>query len=103
MFTLLDTDFYTDTDTDRILWYCYVKNSVQSTDTDACTDCDADGYCTQFGTNIRTNKVEFISFSLLLYNAVTIGSNTSVAFLPSIIGICIGTGIGLVQCKRLGE
>ena len=31
-------------DTDRIGLYCYVKNSVQ------CTDSDADWYCTQFGT-----------------------------------------------------
>ena len=51
VFTLDDTDSYTDTNTDRIGLYCYVKNSAQRSDTDtnACTNGNADGCCTQIG------------------------------------------------------
>ena len=70
---------------------CIVENSVQwtNTDTDAFTDSDTDGYCTQFGTYIVTEKVELSSFSWLLYIGITISISPSVAFLP-IIGLCIG-------------
>ena len=65
MFTLTDTD--SGADSNRIEFYCYVKNSVQwnDIDTDACTDSD---------------KVENNSFSLLLYISITIGIGPSVAF-----------------------
>ena len=55
MSALPDTDSYsnTNTDTDRIGSYCYVKNSVQWTDIDACTNSNADG------TKIGMDKVGF--------------------------------------------
>ena len=92
MFTLPDTD----TDTERIGVYYYVKNSVLWSDTDACTNSDVDGYCTQFGTYIGTEKMEFNLFSLFL----CIGYQSQGSFLH-IIGICIGKGIGLRQCKPI--
>ena len=42
------------------LMHSCVEDSVQWIDTDS----NADRYCTQFGTDISTNKVEFNSFSL---------------------------------------
>ena len=55
MSALPDTDSYsnTNTDTDRIGWYYYVKNSVQWTDIDARTNSNADG------TKIGMDKVGF--------------------------------------------
>ena len=96
MFTLTDTD--SGADSNRIGFYCYVKNRIQRNDidTDACTDSNADGYCTRFGTNIGTDEVEFNSFSLLLYISITIGIGPSVALLHITrisMGIVIGIGL----------
>ena len=59
VFTLLDTVTCANTNTDRVRLYSCVETSIQWNDTGSCTDTDADGYCTQFGTYIGTDKVKF--------------------------------------------
>ena len=53
VFPLLDSDSYDDSD--GIGCYCFLKKSVHWTYVDSYSD--ADGYCTQFETDISTNKV----------------------------------------------
>ena len=63
VFSLPDSDSYTDSDSDsyEIGFNDNVKNCFCWTYTDSYCNSysDFNGYCTQFGTNIGTDKVEF--------------------------------------------
>ena len=57
MFTLLDSDSYDDSD--GIGCYCFFKKMSVQYWTYVDSYSDANGYCTQFDTDISTNKVIF--------------------------------------------